>query len=160
MIELVESWIDELNEAHKTNRQPCSVLQQQFDGFYRPELLQSAYFVIVKSLPMPVIPELREFGVADFMDNRDQLAGITYKDTYYLVSGAAKDLGIHFHELVHVVQWRTLGASNFIQRYIDEINRFGYSEDAPLEGVAYGLQIKFERGAMPFDVEEAVVSDL
>jgi len=160
MIELVESWIDGVNEAHKSDRRPCSVLQHQFEGYYRPELLRSSYFVIVNTLPMPKMPELREAGLGDFVDNEDQLGGITYKDTYYLVPDAARDVGIHFHELVHVIQWRTLGAQNFIQRYMEEIQRFGYSEKAPLEGMAYGLQRMFEKGIVPFDVEKKVVATL
>jgi len=160
MIELVESWIDGVNEAHKSDRRPCSVLQHQFEGYYRPELLRSSYFVIVNTLPMPKMPELREAGLGDFVDNEDQLGGITYKDTYYLVPDAARDVGIHFHELVHVIQWRTLGAQNFIQRYMEEIQRFGYSEKAPLEGMAYGLQRMFEKGVVPFDVERKVVATL
>ncbi|WP_228739647.1 hypothetical protein [Marinobacter arenosus] len=104
MIELVKSWIDEVNEAHKPYRQSCTVLQHQFDGFYSPELLRSSYFVIVKALPMPKMPELREAGLGDFIDIQDQLGGITYKDTYYLVPDAARDVGIHFHELVYVIQ--------------------------------------------------------
>lgn len=160
MIGLLESWIDEINEAYKSDRRPCSVLLHQFEGYYRPELLRSSYFVIVNTLPMPKIPELREAGVSDFIDNEDQLGGITYKDTYYLVPDAARDIGIHFHELVHVVQWRTLGARNFIQRYIEEIQRFGYSEKAPIEGMAYSLQRMFEKREAPFDVEKKVVATL
>ncbi|MCK0164943.1 hypothetical protein [Marinobacter sp. S6332] len=160
MIELVESWIDELNEAYKPYRQSCSVFQHQFDGFYGPELLRSSYFVVVKALPMPKMPELREAGLGDFLDNGDQLGGITYKNTYYLVPNGAKDLGIHFHELVHVIQWRSLGPRRFIQRYINEMQKFGYSEKAPLESMAYGLQERFENAFRPFDVEKEVVATL
>ena len=160
MIELVESWIDELNEAYKPYRQSCSVLQRQFDRFYRPELLRSSYFVVVNALPMPKVPELKEAGLGDFLDNEDHFGGITYKETYYLVPEAARGVGIHFHELVHVIQWRTLGARKFIQRYMEEIQIFGYSEKAPLEGMAYGLQKTFEEGVVPFDVEKKVVATL
>ena len=160
MIDLLESWIDEVNEAHKSDRRPCSVLQHQFGSYYRPELLRSSYFVVVNALPMPKMPELREAGLGDFIDNEDHFGGITYKDTYYLLPEAAKDVGIHFHELVHVIQWRTLGARNFIQRYMEEIRRFGYSEKAPLEGMAYRLQKRFEEGVLPFDVEKKVVATL
>tara|TARA_Y100001001_G_scaffold115462_1_gene113237 strand:- start:5830 stop:6312 length:483 start_codon:yes stop_codon:yes gene_type:complete len=160
MIDLLESWIDEINEAHKSDRHPCSVLQHQFGGYYRPELLRSSYFVVVNALPMPKMPELREAGLGDFIDNEDHFGGITYKDTYYLVPEAARDVGIHFHELVHVIQWRTLGARKFIQRYMEEIQIFGYGEKAPLEGMAYGLQKTFEEGVVPFDVEKKVVATL
>ena len=46
------------------------------------------------------------------------VAGITYKNTYYILPNAVHNLRVHFHELVHVVQWRELGAHAFIMRYI------------------------------------------
>ena len=35
---------------------------------------------------------------------------ITYLDTYFLTKTAADNENLHFHEMVHIVQWRLLGA--------------------------------------------------
>ena len=35
---------------------------------------------------------------------------------------------LHFHELIHVVQWLTLGPERFLMAYADGLERFGYSQ--------------------------------
>ena len=64
--------------------------------------------------------------------------GITYKNTYFIKKGNENNLTLHFHELVHVLQWQHLGAKDFISRYIKEILQYGY-KDAPLEKMAFQL---------------------
>jgi hypothetical protein len=160
VLELLESWIDDVNNSHLAWRRSCSRFQPQFSGFYSSSLLNASYYVIVDTLPLPGLPELRQVGLGDFIDNQNRFDGITYKDTYYLLPKVAGDASIHFHELVHVIQWRELGARAFIQRYMAEIQMFGYGRQAPLEGMAFGLQDHFDKGAKPFDVEQKVLKTL
>ena len=61
---------------------------------------------------------------------------------------------LHFHELVHVVQWSALGPEKFLACYADGLERFGYLR-SPLELMAFRLQRRFEREAEPFSVEAA-----
>lgn len=68
------------------------------------------------------------------------------QNTYYILPHVTQNLRLHFHELVHIAQWDQLGAANFIQRYIEEIQRHSY-EDAPLEKMAYGLDAHYASGA-------------
>ena len=68
-------------------------------------------------------------------------AGITYKDTFCLQEGQNSE-SIHFHELVHVVQWARLGVDNFLLAYDDGLVQFGYTH-SPLEQMAYSLQQAF-----------------
>lgn len=76
------------------------------------------------------------------------VAGITYNDTYYIKKEAANELRVHFHELVHVLQWRELAPQGFIERYIREIQYFGYN-NAPLEKMAYALDGLCLRWTLP-----------
>jgi hypothetical protein len=92
-------------------------------------------------------------GLGDFI-NLD-VDGITYKDTYYIKQHCADNLRLHFHELVHVAQWKQLGAVNFIQRYINEINYYGYSK-APLEAMAYLCDAHFSKGGDKVDIPSYV----
>jgi hypothetical protein len=78
--------------------------------------------------------------------------GITYLDTYFLNCKKAADEELHFHELIHVVQWRLLGPERFLKLYADGLERFGY-EDSPLEKMAYSAQTKFGRSKQAFDVQ-------
>lgn len=160
MLDLLESWIDDLNDFYSAERQSCSRFQRPFHGFYTPVLLDASFYVIVDTLPLPDLPELKDAGLGDFLDNQNQYEGITYKDTYYLVPQVVDDFSTHFHELVHVIQWRELGPQAFIQRYIEEIRKFGYGRQAPLERMAYGLQDQFDDDVEPFDVEQTVVATL
>ena len=43
---------------------------------------------------------------------------------------------IHFHELIHVIQWRLLGPEDFLKSYANGLDEFGY-ENSPLEKMAY-----------------------
>ncbi|EDP60873.1 hypothetical protein [Vibrio sp. AND4] len=153
MLNIIEEWIDLTNERFSSQRKSCSLLARQFAGFYSDEFLADSYFVIVDSLPKPDFPELREAGLGAFLD--EEFQGITYKNTYYILSTVAEDLGLHFHELVHVAQWKTLGAPGFLQRYIAEVQSVGY-KNAPLEKLAYELEYHFSQGGEKVDVPSYV----
>lgn len=157
MIEKIEEWIHQVNKLHEPKRRSCSVFQRQFDGFYSPEFLQSAYFVIVDELPKPDYPELREAGFGSFIDM--EAAGITYQDTYYVQARVSEELRLHFHELVHVLQWRELGTKGFILRYMDELVNFGY-EQSPLEKMAYSLDAHYGENGRHLNVEQYVRENL
>jgi hypothetical protein len=61
-----------------------------------------------------------------------------------------------FHELVHVVQYRLLGVSEFAYQYTRGfLSRRSYNE-IPLEVCAYELDRRFRLSAQPFDVEAEV----
>ena len=79
------------------------------------------------------------------------MAGITYFDTYFVRSDEARRESLHFHELVHVVQWGVLGPERFLASYADGLERFGYRH-SPLEEMAYDLQTRFDDDPRPFDV--------
>ena len=153
MIQKVENWIDETNAAFVAQRNSCALFEAAFDGFYWPDYLRKSYFVVVDDIPRPDFPELRQIGMDDFIDM--PVVGITYKNTYYIRRQYEQDLNLHFHELVHVAQWTFLGALNLINRYIFEIQQYGYNE-APLEKMAYELTEHFELNAGTLDVLQFV----
>lgn len=153
MIDKIEQWIHQTNSSHKELRRPCSVFEEHFKGFYSPEFLGTAFFVVTDDIPKPDFSELREEGLGDFIDL--DVGGITYNDTYYVKQGSADELRLHFHELVHVLQWRELTPQGFIERYVREIQGFGYDE-APLEKMAYSLDGYYQKKGKPLSVEQFV----
>lgn len=153
MIDRIENWIDETNRVYLSKRRSCSILEAEFAGFYPSPFLKESYFVVVAEIPKPNFPELREIGLGDFIEM--PVSGITYKDTYYVSEEFASVLRLHFHELVHVVQWRLLGAGSFISRYISEIQQYGYNA-APLEKMAYALDEHYFTGGPHIDVPSFV----
>jgi len=74
-------------------------------------------------------------------------SGITFRDTFFLQQGETSE-SLHFHELVHIVQWERLGVDNFLLAYGLGLLSFGY-ERSPLEQIAYVLQGSFDHGAVP-----------
>jgi len=157
MLKIIEQWIDQTNIEHESKRVSCSRFNNAFSGFYPASFLEKSYFVVVENIPKPNIPGLREMGLGDFIDM--QADGITYKNTYYILPHVAQNIRLHFHELVHVAQWNNLGAAKFIQRYIEEIQNYGYA-DAPLEKMAYGLDAHFTKGGEHIDVPRHVAENI
>lgn len=149
MINIVNEWIEQTIASFIDQRQSCVSLASDFSGFYSEQFLSKSYFVIVDHIPKPDFPELHQMGMGDFV--KMPAAGITYKDTYFVLNKYAQDKDLHFHELVHVAQWDILGAEAFITRYIQEILDYSYNH-APLESMAYKLQDCFLNKEDAFDV--------
>jgi hypothetical protein len=92
------------------------------------------------------LPEFAEFENGSY-------EGITYLNTYFVQASVAASESLHFHELVHVVQWQHLGADRFLVAYaLGHLMAGGYRAN-PLEVMAYDLQARFDQNAAPFDAE-------
>lgn len=157
MIDIIAAWIDQTNHDHKKQRVSCAKFADAFSGFYSPAFLSEAYYVTLDVIPKPNMPELRAMGFGDFIDMA--VNGITYKDTYYILPELESALRLHFHELVHVAQWKHLGASKFIEKYMHEIQTVGY-EQSPMEKMAYALDAQFASGGNTVDVPKYVAQHL
>jgi hypothetical protein len=145
----VRRWIDDFIDKHADRARAVGTL-----GFVRlsvcfpQELLESAKVVSVPHVPFPPVDT---FGLPELAYMQHMASsGITFKDTFFLRQGHESE-SLHFHELVHVVQWARLGADNFLLAYGFGLYRFGY-EESPLEHMAYSLQRGFKQGAAPKDL--------
>lgn len=152
---LVRAWIDRTLTAH--NNRARSVASYHFPrlaAFYSNEFLIAAKVVEIEHVP---VPPLSSFGLTGFEEfEGGNYAGITFRDTYFVQSGEALRESLHFHELVHVVQWQHLGAERFVTAYALGYLQGGDYRSNPLEVMAYNLQDYFESGGQPGDVEAAV----
>ncbi len=72
------------------------------------------------------------------------MGGITFGDMYFVRADANSE-SLHVHELVHVVQWATLGVDQFLLTYAVGILEHGYRE-SPLEVIAYDSAARFDSG--------------
>ena len=123
-----------------------------FDG----QFLASAKVVVADTLPMP---PLSKIGLPQFADfERADFDAITYLDTFFIRRTQANDEGLHFHELIHVVQWKVLGPERFLADYAAGLEARGY-RDSPLEAMAYEAERRF-RNCEAFDAEAFVVARL
>lgn len=155
---LIAGWIQKTLAEHAGAARPLASFGfSRLPGYYDAQLLVSSKAVVVSRVPVPPLSAmgLARFGAFERMD----MAGITYLDTYFVRADHAHDESLHFHESVHVIQWRLLGPEKFLALYADGLERFGYRK-SPLEAMAYNLQQRFDTANQPFDVEAEVLRSL
>jgi hypothetical protein len=154
ILPMVREWIESTLQKHSANTTPVSNLSfSRIESVLPVELLDKAKVVVVKgALPFP---PLSRMGLPELSQMEDmEMAGITYKDTFF-VRHPYQTESLHFHELVHVVQWEELGADNFLLAYGAGFIQFGY-HDSPLEKMAYSFQDMFVSGTLPADTVELI----
>ena len=142
----VRQWIDAFLGDHADQARTVQSLGfKQLALCFPRELLEHTKVVKVARVPFPPV---ERFGLPEFASMQQmQFAGITFKDTFFLQHGQSSE-SLHFHELVHVVQWARLGVDNFLLGYGLGLIQHGY-EQSPLEQMAYTLQRSFENGTLP-----------
>jgi hypothetical protein len=148
----VERWIDLLHAAHVRESVAVSELGfARLADHFPAAVLERARVVTVAQIPFPPVAEYRlpEFEAMA----KTPMAGITFGDMYFVRQDAGES--VHFHELVHVVQWRTLGIPEFLLTYAVGLVKHGYAE-SPLEAIAFDLQARFERRERPGLVDDRV----
>lgn len=153
---LIMGWIKQTLEAHvQKARTVASLGFKRLPQYFSPELLAFAKVVYVDVVPMP---PLSKIGLSQFSDFENMNSdGVTYLDTFFVRQEKQGDEPLHFHEFVHIIQWKELGAKTFVAAYADGLERFGY-RNSPLEVMAYDAQAVFGKSSLPFDVEKMVKS--
>ena len=154
----VMDWIHRTLSAHAPRARPIAAANfKRLPLHFSQEQVAAAKYVIVDRIPLP---PLSSMGLARFTQfERGVYDGITYLDTYFLTRKVANDENLHFHEMIHVVQWRLLGAEFFLAMYAGGLEKFGYRE-SPLEKMAYEAQHLFERSGRVFDAKQFVAQRL
>lgn len=148
------SWIDEVLQQHRHRARAITSLRfPRLPQYFESTTLSRASVVVLDHVPKPPLTALGlpQFAAFEAMD----ADGITYKDTYFVRRERAHDESLHFHELVHVIQWQLLGPEQFILSYALALAELGYERN-PFEQAAYNLQNRFERHEATFSVEAAV----
>jgi hypothetical protein len=155
---VVSAWIRQTIADHESSAKTIASRGfKRLPLYFSQELLDTTKVVFVPRVPTP---PLSSIGLQRFRDFEDgDFAGITYIETIFLKRTRATDEELHFHELIHVVQWRLLGPECFLKMYADGLERFGY-RDSPLEEMAYCTQAKFSQSKQAFDVEALVLREL
>jgi len=140
----IREWIDDYLLRHADQARPVHSLGfRRLSTCFPQELLERTKVVTVARVAFPPV---ERFGLPEFTGMQKMtFAGITFKDTFFLQTGQSAE-SLHFHELVHVVQWAKLGVDNFLLAYGLGLIQFGYDQ-SPLEQMAYTLQRAFEQGS-------------
>jgi hypothetical protein len=154
----VQSWIASMLAEYKAQMAPVEAARfESLNGYFPQDLLQRVQRVIVDRCPVPPlavtgIPQLAEIESWD-------IKGIPWENTIFIRRDLADWDAVHFHELLHVVQWDYLGAEGYLTAWaIGTVTR-GY-RDNPLEEMAFRHQTRFERGNSRYDVVGEVVAEI
>ena len=154
---LLRTWIEDLLKRHAAESKPLAhYAPQRISAYFPKQTLDSVRVVKVPKLPIPPLSALGLSQFADF-ENGDY-AAITYLNTYFMVDGVIRNEGVHFHEIVHTVQWTHLGVDRFILAYAIGLMQFGYV-DSPLEVMARKYEQKFQTGTL-FSAEDEIIAEL
>jgi hypothetical protein len=150
----IRQWIDELLENNKDKEILLATLGfQRLKIIFSNDLLEKTKVVTVSNkVPFPPLSQIGLHELASM--EQMELAGITFKDTFFVNQEHCTE-SLHFHELIHVIQWERLGVDNFLLAYGLGLMQFGY-QNSPLEQMAYSLQGNFENGANANNIVELV----
>lgn len=141
---VLREWIDKTFSSHANEAKMVGDLNfPRLSKYFELSTLQAAKVV---RLPRVPFPPLQQWGLGNKFSAFEQgdFDGITYLDTFFIKETKSKDEALHFHELVHIVQWRELGEKDFLFRYANGLEKHGY-DDSPLENMAYSMQDQFSK---------------
>jgi hypothetical protein len=154
----VMGWIRLTLDAHANEAKSVASLKfPRLSRYFSEELLTSTKVVVIDRVPMPPLSSMGLSRFAEF--ERADYDGITYLDTFFVKRRSAAAERLHFHELIHVVQWRSLGPEAFLAAYAAGLENFGY-RDSPLESMAYNAEDSFSQSDELFDAEKLVAEQL
>ncbi len=101
----VIGWIHQTLSVHeKAAKAVGSLGFPRLSRYFGNELLTWAKVVVIDRVPMP---PLSAMGLSRFAEyEHGDYEGITYLDTFFVKRRSAAAERLHFHELIHVIQWR------------------------------------------------------
>ena len=151
----VKNWIASTIESHRERAQPIARLGfPRLGEYFSPSLLAAAKFVPVDDLPFVPLTALGLPQYAEFEGM--SVNAVTYVDYCFVQTHFVDKESLYFHELVHMTQWRLLGIERFILEYGNALIHGRNYHTNPFETMAYELQLDFDLGRAPFDVEREV----
>ena len=143
-------WVDDLLAKHELSARLVTTYEfQRLPQYFNQQILAVTKCVEVDSVPK--IP-WHEFGlsVPEGMDTN--FDGITFRNIYFIIRGEAFRESLHFHEMVHVVQWQTLGNDLYPLIYALEAFKGNYETNV-LEVMARDVTDFFIKANEPFSTE-------
>lgn len=143
-----QRWARETVARSRPDARPIGDLGiPHLDRHFDHELLSSVRLIACDHVPTPPYEQWGLPASAVGHLTIVEPAGITLGAMVFVRSGLERDESLVFHELVHSIQWRSLGSRPFLTLYGLCLLRFGY-DDHPLERIAYALQSRFDAGQL------------
>jgi len=154
----LQAWIQKTLAAHERDAQPIASMRfARLPLYFDHSSLEAARFIPIDRVPMPPLAAMGLERFAAF--EQGDFNGVTYLDRYFIRRPVVTEEALHFHELIHVIQWRLLGPEGFLKAYANGLHEFGY-EKSPLEKMAYDAEASFRRSSVIFDADKFVAEQL
>ena len=149
----IRAWIDAQLAGHASRATSLASLGFERLPRYFPEsVLHDTRSVRVARVP---IPPLAGFGLPELASIESMgVSGVTFKDLCFVHESVTSE-SIHFHEVIHAIQWRVLGVDDFVLTYGVGLLQHGYAH-SPFEAMAFDLQSQFDRGLPITDAEAQI----
>ncbi len=151
-------WVQKTLKFYEKNAQPIALMNfARLPQYFDHSLLETVKFITIDRVPLP---HLAAMGLSRFSGfEQGNFDGVTYLDRYFIKQTVVTEESTHFHELIHVIQWRLLGSECFLSAYADGLDEFGY-ENSPLEKMAYDAETLFKQSSAIFAAENFVAERL
>ena len=154
----VQNWIKRICSDFAPYMEPMETASfSRLAEYYPAGLLNRVNRVVVDRCPLPPltstgIPQLAQIETWD-------LKGVPWGDTIFIKRDFSDSESLHFHELLHIVQWDCLGAERYLTAWAVGTITKGYRNN-PLEEMAFRMQGRFEAEVELFDVVSDVRAEL
>jgi len=146
-------WVRQTHDAYVDQSKPIASLGiPRLPHYFSQRTLDETRIVFCDPVPQPPIDQWRLSGADEFQSV--VAFGATYLDTIFINKQEADNHAMIFHELVHAVQWRTLGTNRFLIIYGFDLLAFDYIR-SPLEQMAFTMQARYDADE-PFDAESQI----
>ena len=107
-------WIQKTLGDYENDAQPVASMHfARLSRYFDHSLLETVKFIAIDRLPMPPLSAMGLDRFAAF--EQGNFDGITYLNRYFIKRPLITEEPLHFHELIHVIQWRLLGPEPFLQ---------------------------------------------
>ena len=154
----IKRWMAQMLAAYTDQMQ--SVAAAGFDilkQYFPEDLLERFQRVVVDRCPVPPLAALGIPQLAE-IENWD-LKGIPWENTIFIRRDLSQWDAVHFHEILHLIQWQSLGVDRYLTAWAIGTIIHGYRAN-PLEEMAFRLQTRFEFEEIPFDVVSEVTREV
>ncbi len=154
----LRAWVEKTLTAYEKDAQPIAAMRfARLPLYFDQALLETTKFIPIDRVPMPPLSAMGLSRFAAF--EQGDFDGVTYLNRYFIKRTVVAEEALHFHELIHVIQWRLLGPEGFLAAYANGLDEFGY-ESSPLEKMASEAEAAFKRSSAIFAAEKFVAEQL
>jgi hypothetical protein len=157
-VPIFNRWIEELKQSWSEYTDYVDLGQLEgLAPYFSKSLLRSTRAISVDCCPDVPYEFFGLEGVR--LPRGPELGGLACADSYFIKASLAAWQPTHFHELIHVIQWKILGPDAYLGLSLLGLTSQGYRV-SPLEKMAYSLQDRFSAGRGAFDAVVQVYCEL